>query len=160
MGARDTPARDSVYESHDAATRPDDDQSEQYARIARDDVFHLLQDQRRRAVLRTLLTDRHDGPIPLSALAAYVSAVEHGDDAPESVGEIQNRVRTALHHSHLPLLDEYDVVEYDAEARTVEPKPLLAAFEPFLADGLDAGEEIVVDEVQVERYGYHDATVR
>lgn len=158
MGARDTPAHDSAYESHTAATRSDDG-SDRYARIARDDAFHLLKDDRRRAVLRYLASGHKDGPTPVSTLTAFVAAVEH-EDGSTSVGEIRERVHIALHHSHLPMLADHGVVDYDHEAGTVEPTPLLAALTPYLADGLDAEDDIVVDTVHVERHGYHNAVSR
>lgn len=158
MGARDTPVHDSACESR-IATRPDD-RSENHVSISRDDAFHILQDGCRRAVLRLLLAERTDAPVPLSTLAAFVAAVKHEGVTEGTVGEIQERVRITLHHTHLPMLAEHDVVEYDPEARTVEPTPLLAALAPFLSDRLGADEELVVDTVQVERHGFHEATVR
>jgi hypothetical protein len=157
MGARDTPAHDSVYDSTTTRTQLGDDRSNRYVRISRDDAFHLLQNDCRRAVLRLLLTEEGDGPTPLSTLAAFVAAVKYDGGDATAVGEIQERVRVALHHSHLPMLAEHGVVDYDPEDETVEAAPLLAALAPFLSDGLGADDDIVVDRVQVERHGHHDA---
>lgn len=157
MGTRDTSARDSVYETHSSVTRTDGDYPEQYTRISRDDAFHVLQDGRRRAILRFLLSEEHDDPTPLSALAAFVAAARCDGSESVTVGEVQERVRVALHHSHLPLLDDHGIVDYDYEARTVRPRPLLAAFDPFLEEGLDAERDLTVDPGQVERNGFDDS---
>ncbi|MUV58194.1 hypothetical protein [Halogeometricum sp. CBA1124] len=157
MGARDSPAHDSAYDSTTTGTRPGDDRSDRYVRISRDDAFHLLQNDCRRAVLRLLLTEERDDPTPLSTLAAFVAAVKYEGDDSDAVGEVQERVRIALHHSHLPLLAEHGVVDYDPEAETVAAAPLLAALAPFLSDGLGGDDDLVVDTVQVERHGHHDA---
>jgi len=48
--------------------------------------------------------------------------------APEDVGDdVQRRVQTWLHHGQLPVLDEYGIVEFDADAGEVSlgrtPRP-------------------------------------
>lgn len=73
-----------------------------------DAIFELLVAQRRREVLYVLY--RRPGPITVSELTDEVASVE--ETPPE-------RVATALHHVHLPKLDERGVVNYDAEAGTV-----------------------------------------
>ncbi|SFR35451.1 DUF7344 domain-containing protein [Halogeometricum limi] len=135
--------------------------TDRYARLPRNDAFHILRDDRRRAVLRYLATEQTDRPTPLSTLAAFVAAVVYdADEESKSVGEVQSRVRIALHHVHLPVLEDHGVVEYDDANRTVTPNPLLAALVPFLGDGLAADADLVVDTVAVERHGYHDAAPR
>ena len=62
---------------------------------------------------------REGGPVPESTLARHVVAGITGSD-PESVDDdVQRRVQTWLHHGQLPLLDEYGVVEFDADAGEV-----------------------------------------
>ncbi|MDS0297727.1 hypothetical protein NDI76_03105 [Halogeometricum sp. S1BR25-6] len=157
MGARETSAHDSAYDTHTSATRTDGDRSARRARISRDDAFHVLQDSRRRAVIRFLLAEGTDTPTPLSTLAAFVAAVKHDDSESTAVGEIGERVRVALHHSHLPMLADHGLVTYDHATRTVEPKPLLAALEPFLDDGLGAESDLTVDPDRVDGRDVGDA---
>lgn len=157
MGARDTSARDSAYDTHTSVARTDGDYPERYTRISRDDAFHVLRDGRRRAILRFLLVEKKHDPIPLSTLAAFVAAARCDGNESTAVGEVQERVRVALHHSHLPLLDDHGIVDYDYEARTVEPRPLIAALAPFLEDGLDAERDLTVDPGRVERRDSDDA---
>ncbi|MDS0296320.1 DUF7344 domain-containing protein [Halogeometricum luteum] len=156
MGTRETPAYDSAYDSHTSAVRTDGDRPARRARISRDEAFRVLQDDRRRAVLRFLLAEGTNDPTPLSTLAAFVAAVQC-DGERAVVGEVQERVRVALHHSHLPMLADHGLVTYDHATRTVEPKPLLAALDPFLEDGLGAERDLTVDPDRVEGRGPGDA---
>ncbi|ADQ68243.1 hypothetical protein C499_14975 [Halogeometricum borinquense DSM 11551] len=156
MDARDVFADDSVADGHTATTSYDSDSARGDARISRDDAFRLLQDERRRAVLRFLRAEENSDPTPLSTLTSFVAGVAHrdgsdGDDSGDTGGtpdaKAQDRARVSLHHSHLPMLEEYGVVKYDSEDETVEPKPLLAALTPFLADE-PAPEEMLVVEAE------------
>jgi hypothetical protein len=146
MGVRDPAADDSHRDRTTATTRPVDGQSVEAHSIARDDAFRLLQDGRRRAVLRFLVTTPSDGPYAVDAVAHVVAAVESGDPTAVDV----ERVRTALYHSHLPRLASLGVVEYDSERGRIAPTPLLSALEPFLADGLHASDDLTVYTVEEE----------
>ena len=60
-----------------------------------------------------------DGPVPEDTLARRVVA-RITDTPPEEVSdEVQRRVQTWLHHGQLPTLDEYGLVEFDADAGVV-----------------------------------------
>lgn len=156
MCTRDRLPDDSVYGPPTEAVRTDGD-PDRYATLPRDDAFRLLGDGRRRAILRFLLDDRRETPTSLSTLATFVAAVEHRNgDADQPVGELQPRVRIALHHSHLPLLDDHDLVRYDPEERTVERRPLLATLAPFLPDPLDGDGELTADARTVDGDGFAD----
>ncbi|ELZ29829.1 hypothetical protein C474_12371 [Halogeometricum pallidum JCM 14848] len=153
MGTRETPAHDSAYDTHTSTVRTDGDRSDRRPRISRDDAFHVLQDEGRRAVIRFLLAKKTEEPTPLSTLAAFIAAVKYGDSESTAVGEVQERVRVALHHSHLPVLEDHGLVVYDHATRTVEPRPLLTALDPFLEDGLDAERDLTVDPDRAEDRG-------
>lgn len=73
-----------------------------------DVIFRVLARQRRRDALYVLY--RHPGSLAVAELADEVASVEGTD--PE-------RVRTSLHHVHLPKLVDAGVAEYDAETGTV-----------------------------------------
>ena len=75
----------------------------------------LLMDPRRRLTIDLLAgtTDRID----LEQLAAGIAARESGTDGgDESAVE---HVATELHHVHLPMMAEMDVLEYDPQSRVV-----------------------------------------
>lgn len=62
---------------------------------------------------------QENDPVDESTLARHVVA-QITDTTPEEVAdEVQRRVQTWLHHGQLPVLDEYGVVEFDADAGEV-----------------------------------------
>jgi hypothetical protein len=83
------------------------------------EVFELLQNQRRRRVLRYLTTET-DGRATLSDLAEHVAGLEN-DVPPDRVTSTQRkRVYVGLYQAHLPKLDDYGVVDFDKHRGTVD----------------------------------------
>lgn len=81
------------------------------------ELEEILDDPHCRHLLEYLR--REEDPVSVSTLARHVVA-QITNSPPESVSdEVQRRVQTWLHHGQLPVLDEYDVVEFDAEAGEV-----------------------------------------
>lgn len=77
-------------------------------------LYDALANERRRSCLRYL--GDVEGPVPVSDLATAVAGdVADGEDVAERSTYI------SLIQSHLPKLDAYDVVNYDEDAKTVEP---------------------------------------
>lgn len=76
-----------------------------------DEWFTLLADRERRHLLYCL--QHSPSPIELSALVACVASFRGAEEVDGS------RVRTRLHHSHLPRLAETGLVEYDSDAGLV-----------------------------------------
>lgn len=97
---------------HDASSR----RYPSTAALSESDRHRVLSSARRRHVLA--ITAGRPSPVPLAALAAAVVARE--DDAHPSDDETRDRVAVSLHHVHLPLLDEFGVLEYDTERREIE----------------------------------------
>lgn len=110
-------------------------------RISKDDVFHLLQSPRRRAVLRYLLEQEDTAAFEMRALAEAVAAWEHDTTVRQLHSDERQRVYVSLFQSHLPTLSEHGAIEYDQSRGTIRPGPMLAVFEPYLADGLHADAE-------------------
>ena len=85
---------------------------------ALDEVYSALANERRRATL-AVLTEKSI-PLDLETLAREVAAKEHYDERQSpSSGDIRH-VKTTLYHSHLPKLDHLDLIEFDADQKTVE----------------------------------------
>ncbi len=85
-----------------------------------DAEFHgLLAHGRRRAALEVL--SELAPPVELEDLAAQVAAQESGGFGPTD--EQEASVAIALHHAHLPKMDQLGIIEYDAEAARVESGP-------------------------------------
>ncbi|NHN42696.1 hypothetical protein G9C85_13805 [Halorubellus sp. JP-L1] len=100
---------------------PDDDPA-RFERIPPDDspfedLRDVLSDPYGRAAVTYLY--RTGGTVDLDDLARGCVALLD-DSEPEDVGEESvRRVRTWLHHGHLPTLEAYGVVDYDPDADTV-----------------------------------------
>ncbi|MFC4358830.1 hypothetical protein ACFO0N_12845 [Halobium salinum] len=75
----------------------------------------VLSDPRRQRTLDAL--DASDaGRVGLETLAGAVAAREFDDDSGHA-----DRVANALHHVHLPKLEELDLLDYDRATREVTP---------------------------------------
>jgi hypothetical protein len=85
--------------------------------LAESDVYHLLSNSRRREALE-VLWDRPQ-PVSVRDLAEHIAAAESCETpAPRP---LRRSVYNALHQTHLPKLDEFDLVEYDADRKLVRP---------------------------------------
>ena len=78
-----------------------------------DIALSLLADEYRRLAVEALFG--REGPLSLVDLAAAV-ADRHPD---EPAGRSETEIATALHHGHLPKLDDADLVDYDPRSETV-----------------------------------------
>ncbi len=85
--------------------------------LARDGFYRALADRSRRRLLFALLTTKQKTVDELAELL-YGWAATTGEQAN------YERIRTALHHQHLPTLVAEGLVEFDSEAGTVEPVEL------------------------------------
>jgi hypothetical protein len=140
---------DSEFE--DAAEAAPDNQSSDGACISKDDAFHVLQNARRRAVLRYLSEHEETDTFVMRDIAEEVAAWEHDTTVQRLVSDERQRVYIALYQSHLPKLDEHGIIEYNQSRGIVEPTELTAAFEPYLDDGLHADSELAVPAEPAER---------
>lgn len=75
-----------------------------------DDLLRAISDSRRRAALRCLADDRMSS---LVGLAAEVACRERSDATSRGTTAELRDVQLVLHHWHLPLLDDADLVRYD-----------------------------------------------
>ena len=114
--------------------------------LSKDDTFHLLQNSRRRAVLRHMLAA--DGEqFDMARLAEVVAAWEHDTTVQRLTSDQRQRVYIAFYQSHLPKLDEHDVIDYDQNRGDVSLRQRATAIEPYLevAKGVDARETVRVE---------------
>lgn len=75
----------------------------------------LLRDERRRLALDALA--EQPATVDLTAVAAEVAARENGCDVADD--DDVERVAVALHHTHLPKMDELGVLTYQPETNLV-----------------------------------------
>ncbi|TKX48030.1 transcriptional regulator [Halorubrum sp. SD690R] len=93
-------------------------------------IFKLLANRRHRFAIHAL--KRTGGPMDVADLSTRVTAWECGID-PETIDHDDRRnLHTVLTRTHLPKLDECDVVEYDDEAKLVEPTPALDDLDVYI----------------------------
>ncbi|WP_459889932.1 DUF7344 domain-containing protein [Halostagnicola bangensis] len=115
--------------------------------LPKDDIFHLLQTQRRRDVLR-YLQDRN-GPIELRNLAEQVAAWEQETTIESLTSSERQRVYISLYQTHLPKLDEHEIVDYNKDRGLVERCPRASQLESYL----DVQSQQPVRDPWPRRYG-------
>lgn len=76
-------------------------------------VFRILTARRRRYILYYLRTHRR--PVPLVELIDYLIAQEPDGEQVNSRTEKHKHLLTELHHAHIPLLADADVIKYDSD---------------------------------------------
>ncbi|WP_144799991.1 DUF7344 domain-containing protein [Halorubrum depositum] len=86
-----------------------------------DEVYHLLQNERRRKVLEYLRG--REGPVQMRDIAEQVAAWEHDTTVQALMSDQRQRVYIALYQAHLPKLDEEGVIDYNQSRGIVEKNP-------------------------------------
>jgi hypothetical protein len=74
-------------------------------------IFDLLQNSRRREVLAYLLNKEET--VTLSDLAEHIAALENDIEIRELNSDQRKRVYVGLYQTHLPKMDDTDVVDYN-----------------------------------------------
>lgn len=126
----------SAPSSDDPATSVE---SDELPKLSSDEIFHILQTNRRRDAIRYLLET--DGPVKMRDIAEYVAAKENDTTVEALSSTERQRVYIPLYQSHLPKLDEEGVIEYNQSRGIVRPTDQLTVFKPYLEaaeDGLTA----------------------
>lgn len=109
--------------------------------LSRDDVFHLLQNARRRGVVR-YLSDRDDDAVcEMRDIAAQVAAWENDKPIAQLTSDERQRVYISLYQGHLPKLDEKGIIEYNQSRGWVEPTPRLEQLEAYMTGDTDSEEQ-------------------
>jgi len=110
-------------EHPDVSGTPDTGDAVPGTSLSKDELFHLLQNSRRRAALRYLRG--REGPVRMRDVAEQVAAWEHDTTVAGLSSDERQRVYVALYQSHLDTLADAGVLEYDKPRGVVEPRPLL-----------------------------------
>lgn len=117
----------SAHSSDDPATTA---QSEEVPKLSSDEIFHILQTNRRRDTIRYLLDA--DGPVKMRDIAEYVAARENDTTVEELTSTERQRAYIPLYQSHLPKLDEEGIIEYNQSRGIVRPTEQLEIFKPYI----------------------------
>jgi hypothetical protein len=86
--------------------------------LARDDMYEVLSNRRRRFVIHYLR--RNDARAALGTLAEHVAAWENDVDVAAVGADARKNVYTSLQQFHLPKMEELDLVIFDRRAGEVE----------------------------------------
>ncbi|WP_255192790.1 DUF7344 domain-containing protein [Natronobeatus ordinarius] len=100
---------------------------DEHSRPRWDDV---LCNDRRRAVLRYVL--EADDEVAVRTLVSQIADAEHDATLGSTLLEQRQRVHAALRRTHLPLLEEYGLLEYERLRGLVVPAAQLSELESAL----------------------------
>ena len=87
------------------------------------EMYDALSASRRRYTLQALAATEDD-LLDVSTLGKQITAIEQDIKLAQATGEPYRSVYMTLTQSHLPTLDDLEIVEYDADRKTVAPGPL------------------------------------
>jgi len=121
--------------------------------LGEDQIYHLLQNERRRNVLRYL----HDAEekVSMRDIAEQVAAWENDSTVQTITSSERQRVYIPLYQSHLPKLDEEGIIEYDQSRGTVRKTDAADALYEYLEPGTsddDVEEEDEHNPTRWEQY--------
>ena len=83
-----------------------------------DAVLVALADEHRRAVFRSL-NSANGQALTFDVLVNQVADLVANEVAERTTDDHRQRVRTALHHKHLPILEECRMIDYDIHTKQV-----------------------------------------
>ncbi len=83
--------------------------------LSAEDVHDVLSNRRRRLVLETLRSN--GGAATARELSERIAEAESGETPPPR--NIRQSAYVSLHQTHLPKLNQLDIIDYDEQAKTV-----------------------------------------
>ncbi|ADD06556.1 uncharacterized protein Nmag_3004 [Natrialba magadii ATCC 43099] len=107
--------------------------------LAESEVFHILGNDRRRAIVQLLA--RQSGHVDVSDVATEIAATE--SDTTPVPNNLYKSVYVSLQQTHLPQLEEDAVIEYDSDAKTIQPGPNFETVVGYI-DGHDRDRSTVL----------------
>lgn len=87
--------------------------------ISPDRILSVVGNEYRRAVLNSL-SSASDGIREFDALIERVADRVRDEDTERESDDHRQRIRIALHHTHLPKLEEVRIIDYEAETGHVQ----------------------------------------
>ncbi|WP_144905700.1 DUF7344 domain-containing protein [Halobellus captivus] len=98
--------------------------------LSEDDIFHVLQNERRRLVLKYL--EGRDGEVRMRDIAEQVAAWEHDTTVQALTSTQRQRVYIPLYQNHLTKLDDKGIIEYNQSRGIVKRTPLADELQAYL----------------------------
>ncbi|OVE85174.1 DUF7344 domain-containing protein [Natronolimnobius baerhuensis] len=124
------PTHITTEEQSSAETETESECSGEEAAVSKDELFHLLQNERRRMVIRYLRGT--EGPVRMRDVAEQVAAWEHETTVEKLTSKQRQRVYIPLYQSHLTKLDDAGVIDYQKDRGIVERKPFADTVDAYL----------------------------
>lgn len=118
--------------------------------LSKDDIFGILQNQRRRYTLKYLLAEGRR--VPLGELAERIAAWENEKELNEITYSERKRVYVGLYQCHLPKMDDVGVVDFNRDRGHIDPRPGAARYAQYLDwtdEGTNTGEASAVGFVAI-----------
>ena len=84
--------------------------------LAPSEIHNVLRNDRRRHAIRHLR--RTDGPISVDTLAEHIAALETDESPPPR--DVRKSVYVSLHQTHLPKLNDLEIIDYDQREQMLE----------------------------------------
>lgn len=92
-------------------------------------IYHVLRAQRRRLCILELVTltnSKHrwataETVVQARQLARRITAIEQDISVDQASGDAYHSVYTSLTQTHLPVLDDIEVIDYDSNRKTLHP---------------------------------------
>ncbi|SFK69992.1 hypothetical protein SAMN04487950_0657 [Halogranum rubrum] len=111
-----------------------------------DEVFHLLQNARRRRVLHYVFAHEGEEPFEMRTIAEHVAAWESDTTLQQLTSDQRQRAYISLYQCHLPKLDDKGIIDYNQSRGVVEPTPAIEQFRRYIdvasaADATDNTDE-------------------
>lgn len=103
--------------------------------LSQAELFDVFSNARRRQTVRYL--KRQGGACDLAPLVEQVAAWENGIPTDEVTRTQRRRVYISLYQTHLPMLEDHAIVNWDPDAHTITLLPSNDVFEPYLDRRLD-----------------------
>ena len=107
--------------------------------LAESEIFHILGNDRRRAIVQ-LLAD-HPERVDVSDVATTIAESE--TDTTPVPNNLYKSVYVSLQQTHLPQLEEDAVIQYDPEAKTIQPGPHFDDVYRYVDDETDGRETVL-----------------
>ena len=98
--------------------------------LSRDLAFDILSNRRRRYALHYLID--HPEGVPLQTLAREIAAWENETPVESLSRKQRKRVYVSLYQTHIPKLEEVDIVEYDDDTGTITLTGRARQMQPYL----------------------------
>ncbi len=98
--------------------------------LSQAELFDVFSNARRRQAVQYLT--RQDGACDLSPLVERVAAWENETTTDEVTRAQRRRVYISLYQTHLPMLEDHGIVDWDPDAHRIELLPSPDLFEPYL----------------------------